>query len=273
MADGEGSEDLGDRVYLGQHHRVAVLDLEGGARVHDVLAGGAPVHPAGAGRTEHAPQRIDERHHGVPARVEVPLHGGQVEQLDPRPARDLARRRSGHDVEVGLHRREGGLHVQPALDHGPILPDRAHGRRAVAVLEVEGVEGGGRHYVDAPRGGASRGVAADAPEIPSPITNTAAAPMRVYHRKWTGLRHTSQPTTASPASPPQNAPHAVAPGVSTARAKMPRMGPYTYDPKRLTVSIADPKRPAWRATRHANTPHAAVRIRETRRSWASPPPG
>src|SRR3989454_7011259 len=273
MADGEGSEDLGDRVYLGQHHRVAVLDLEGGARVHDVLAGGAPVHPAGAGRTEHGPQRIDERHHGIPARVEVPLHGGQVEQLHPRPARDLARRRSGHDVEVGFHRGEGGLHVQPALDHGPVLPDRAHGRRAVAVLEVEGVEGGGRHYVDAPRGGASRGVAADAPEIPSPTANTAAAPMRVYHRKWTGLRHTSQPTTASPASPPQNAPHAVAPGVSTARAKMPRMGPYTYDPKRLTVSIADPKRPAWRATRHANTPHAAVRIRETRRSWASPPPG
>ncbi len=51
----------------------------------------------------------------------------------------------GHEAQLGLDRGQRGLHVEPALDHRAVVPDRPHRRRSVAVAQVEGIEGGRRH--------------------------------------------------------------------------------------------------------------------------------
>ena len=145
VAAREAGQDVGQHVQLRQHHRVGVADLQGGAGVHDVLAGGPPVDEARAPRAQSPPERVHQRHDGVPGGVEVALHGPEVDALHPRPARDLAGGGLGDEVQLRLHRGEGGLHVQPALDHGPVIPDGPHGGGAEAVLQVEGIEGGSGH--------------------------------------------------------------------------------------------------------------------------------
>jgi hypothetical protein len=144
VAFGEVGIRRGQRDEVAAEDRQRRLALEDHAGVDDVLRGRAPVHPAPV----LARQALDLAHHGhdgVGGPGEVALHRVQVEQLDAGGSPDRLGGLRRDQAQLGLGSGQGGLDVEPALQHRPLVEDRAHLRRRELIAEELVIDQVARH--------------------------------------------------------------------------------------------------------------------------------